>query len=78
MSKLSKREKIEFMALAFLANGPDSPGPIIDENVLSAYLLYLDLRKRGYVESTGVGEGMAFSITQSGLDFLSSYRGEVE
>ena len=40
-----------------------------DENLWQKYIIYMDLRKRGYIVRSGYGEGIDFRVYKRGADF---------
>jgi tRNA-intron endonuclease len=40
-----------------------------DDNLWQKYIIYMDLRKRGYIVRTGYGEGIEFRVYKRGADF---------
>ena len=40
-----------------------------DDNLWRKYIIYMDLRKRGYIVRTGYGEGIDFLVYKRGADF---------
>jgi tRNA-intron endonuclease len=40
-----------------------------DERLWQKYIIYMDLRKRGYIVRTGYGEGIDFRVYKRGADF---------
>ncbi|MFX1396340.1 MAG: tRNA-intron lyase [Promethearchaeota archaeon] len=40
-----------------------------DERLWQKYIIYIDLRKRGYIVRTGYGEGIDFRVYKRGADF---------
>jgi len=40
-----------------------------DEKLWQKYVIYMDLRKRGYIVRTGYGEGIEFRVYKRGADF---------
>ena len=40
-----------------------------DERLWHKYIIYMDLRKRGYIVRTGYGEGIDFRVYKRGADF---------
>ncbi len=40
-----------------------------DERLWQKYIIYMDLRKRGYIVRTGYGEGLDFRVYKRGADF---------
>ncbi len=40
-----------------------------DERLWYKYIIYMDLRKRGYIVRTGYGEGLEFRVYKRGADF---------
>ncbi|MBY9015848.1 MAG: tRNA-intron lyase [Candidatus Lokiarchaeota archaeon] len=40
-----------------------------DDNLWRKYVIYMDLRKRGYIVRTGYGEGIDFLVYKRGADF---------
>lgn len=67
------RTEVDELALRTLRdNGPDTPGVIDSDEKLAAWMVYVDLQKRGLVSSTNFGGGQVqFAITDAGLKALA-------
>jgi len=56
------KEQLNFqIALQYLAQ--------FDERLWQKYIIYMDLRKRGYLVRTGYGDGIDFRVYKRGADF---------
>ena len=42
-----------------------------DDRLWHKYVIYMDLRKRGYIVRTGYGEGIEFRVYKRGADFIN-------
>ncbi|MDE4914810.1 hypothetical protein ACLBYF_05810 [Methylobacterium brachiatum] len=64
--------EVDRQALAFLTQGPDAPGEVVDEATMCAHLVYIDLVDRGLAAKEMGEDGPVYSITDAGAAALAA------
>lgn len=64
--------EVDRQALTFLTQGPDAPGTVVDETIMAAHFVYLDLVERGLASKEIGDDGPVYSINEAGIAALSA------
>jgi hypothetical protein len=65
-----KLDDTDIGALKFLTKGPDTMGPISNENELAAAFVFSELERIGYVTHKLDGDNVIWTITDIGIEAL--------